>query len=208
MSFCARRSSARRGSNGSPTGRHQKPLLAQHDDPVAEVVGLDQPQQDLRVRRPEHRRATPDHHGVDVEPVLVDRVVAGELRGRVGAAEEEVSTGLCFENEHLGRHDVVEDRRVPVGPLQGARVDDLRHVPPIRANSTTVCGGRVPLGHGTHGFAHGRSLLIRSWGPGSFGAKITLRPRPGRRWAHLRPWRSGRYSPASASGSRSTSKVP
>lgn len=47
----------------------------------------------------------PYHNGVDVEPVLVDQVVAGELRGQVSAAEDEISTGLCLEGEHLGRHD-------------------------------------------------------------------------------------------------------
>ena len=116
MLFCARHSRGT-GPEGSPAGEPRRtPLVAQHDDPVAEGVSLDQLQRDLRVGRPEHRCATPDHNGVDVEPVLVDQVVAGELRGQVGAAEDEVSIGLCLEGEHLGRHDVVDDRRVPVGP--------------------------------------------------------------------------------------------
>src|SRR5579864_8548444 len=61
-------------------GAQVAPLVAEEDDSVAEGVRLDQPQWDLRVRRPQHRPATSDHDGVHVDPVLVDQVVAGELR--------------------------------------------------------------------------------------------------------------------------------
>ncbi len=84
---------------------------------------------------------------MDVEPVFVDQVVAGELRAEVAAANDEVPAGLCLEGEHFGRHDVVDDRRVPTGPLQGARVDDLRHVPPdLRELDDRRGGGRVVVG--------------------------------------------------------------
>lgn len=62
--------------------------------PLPNLCVFDQPQGDSAVRRPEHRRATPYHYGVDVQAVLVDQVVTGELRGEVGAAEDEVSTGF------------------------------------------------------------------------------------------------------------------
>lgn len=92
------------------SGLHKLALAARHDHSVAEVVGFDQSQRDLRVRWAEHRRVTPDHDGMDVEPVVVDPIVVGEIRGEIGAAQDEVSTGLRLESEHLGRHDVMDDR--------------------------------------------------------------------------------------------------
>lgn len=56
--------------------------------------------------------------------------MASELGGQVGTAEDQISAGLGLEGQDLGRREVVDDPGVPVGPLQGARVHDLRDVPP------------------------------------------------------------------------------
>jgi hypothetical protein len=57
------------------------------------------------------------------------------------------SRQLCLQGEHLGWHDVAGDRRVPVGPLQGPRVGDLRDIPSdLRELADRWCGGRLLVG--------------------------------------------------------------
>src|SRR5437660_1666132 len=59
-------------------------LVAEEDHAAAEGPGLEEPEIDPAVRGPEQGRAPSDDHRVDVEPELVDEVVAHERRGEVG----------------------------------------------------------------------------------------------------------------------------
>jgi hypothetical protein len=69
--------------------------------PFTEGVGLRELQRHLGIGGMQRLLPPSDDDRVDVEAVLVDQVVAGELRPQVAAAQDDVSTRLCLEGEHL-----------------------------------------------------------------------------------------------------------
>jgi hypothetical protein len=66
-------------------------VVQQQDDAVAEGARVDQAQIAAGVRGREQRPAAAEHHGVDVEPVLVDEVRPPERGGELRPAERQVT---------------------------------------------------------------------------------------------------------------------
>jgi hypothetical protein len=65
----------------------------EEDDAVAERVGLGEVELDGGIRWLEQRLAPSDDDRVDVDPVLVDQVLALEGRGQVPSPDDEIPTG-------------------------------------------------------------------------------------------------------------------
>ena len=83
--------------------------MPEKDDPVPESSGLGEAEQDLLLRRGKRALPLPDLDRVDVDPVLVDQVLAHEGRGQVPSPDHEIPTGqeLLDLSPHTSRAIVV-----------------------------------------------------------------------------------------------------